>query len=654
MAGSYVCLKNLQHCESQFRQHMQARHGVALPAEETHPTTRALRRTLLGVMQDVQRTLGADPKLRTRDLNQVTLNRTREIMVREGMIASGSSASDGTDNTMIARGQDVYGHRTPVYNPVLPEATNGGPPQLPGPPAPWASGQVPPAALEGRQNVREKEVNGAYARAMAERGDPGASAAGGAVPPRQEQVKDDALSTEELEARLQSFMGLREREDAAAQLPPPSESKEAFVQDVNGLEVPALRPMQGLRDTPDLLAPPLGMQDPLAISREAMELADAYRSAAAAALDEPVVTRQDLLPPPVRARDTAIIERYIALNGFDRDYQAFPLRNRFDVTVGGAVDGRGLRDVYREVVWLEATRLVLPMEVLRPGSGAVAGGGAGGDAGGLVQKPHYSYDVSLSVPYVMLTLGDLDGGYDGTNDSLRRTFTVFVYDRSYKAPNGRGYVLMQPAQPSRRVFGTPLSSLRNLRVVLQRPSGALLNNAGDTYSVTGIRYEPQNPLFLQLIVKEFFDGNEFFIGDAVILRGLTVTPPTGGVSPIEFRAYRLLEAYIHRPEGHEVVALGTPNENGFYRSFNILAPGMLDQAAGKVIIDQVVLDVINEINSPTNPATISLPGRLLNMSMQSVIMLSLGTRAPLMPTTDTGMSAGGLEVLPEDRPKASA
>ena len=122
---------------------------------------------------------------------------------------------------------------------------------------------------------------------------------------------------------------------------------------------------------------------------------------------------------------------------------------------------------------------------------------------------------------------------------------------------------------------------------------------------------------------------------------------------VEYRAYRLLEAYINREEGHEVVALGTPNENGFYRSFNILAPGMLDQAAGKVIVDQVVIDVISQINAVSDPATISAPGRLLNMSMQSVIMMSLGTRSALMPTTDTGMSAGGLEVVPEDRPAKS-
>ncbi len=604
-----MTLSNLKHCESRFRSHMRARHGIVLSEDPTHPTTQLLRRTLHAVMDDVQRTHARNAALSLRDLHNITLNRTRELMTQDGQLPGGGEdvappkggppaalppPSDA--GPMLQRGHDVYGHRTPVYNALLPQTT---------------SAPAPPAGSSAA--TREQEVGELLERARREREGGGAPRLPPAPPATAEQ--EGALTPDELQRRLAHLRGQREDQEheleqqpqPQPQQPPPPPAIEGFAMD---------GPMPTLRDTPDLLAPPRGLEDVQAVARQALALQDAFRAeqgaAAREARDMGPSGAAVLLPPPP---ETVIVERRIAINGFDRDFTAFPLRNRFDVNVGDA--GQGLRDAYRNVAWVEATRIIIPMEVQRPSLADLTSGTA------LVQKAHYLHDFSMSFPYVMLTLGGLDGAYDGSSEALRRAFTVFVYDRSFKAPNGRGYVMLEPAQSSRRSFPSPLATLGRLKIALQRPNGVLLNNAGDTYSVTDVQYQPQAAHSLMLKCREYFDGNEVFVGDFVMMRGFAIQAPAGAS---DTSAYATFEAFMNRAEGHEVVALGTPNENGFYNTFYILAPGMLDQGAGRLVLDTKILDAVNALTAATDPAVITSPGRLLNMSMQTVVMLTVGTR----------------------------
>lgn len=348
-----------------------------------------------------------------------------------------------------------------------------------------------------------------------------------------------------------------------------------------------------------------------------------------------------------------ISENYIAINGFDRDYVKFPYRYNFDVTLAGdagttANDAATLQSSYKNVAWIEATCLVLPMDVLGGaaataaemlgaaptaiGSGSTFGtatsSGPGAGAA-LVYKPHYTHSFGLANQYVTLRVSNVGGAYDGTNDVLRLALALFVFDRSYQAPNGRGYVVLRPMQAARRRFLTPLASLPPMTFSFTQPMNMLMNNSTDQYTVTQLFYEPQNRLFLKMRCAQYFDGNEFYIGDRIILRGFSITPAQGttNLSP-----YASLDAFVNRAQGHDIVQLGKPNDQGFYRSFYILAPGVLDQTLGRVIVDSNILDAVNALGDPNAPASVGSPGRLLNASLQVAVSLTVGTLGPAFPT----------------------
>lgn len=352
------------------------------------------------------------------------------------------------------------------------------------------------------------------------------------------------------------------------------------------------------------------------------------------AADESI--KPQMILPPIPNQNLpmkwAITENYVAINGFDRDYAKFPYRYRFDVLLAAVTDTTGansayLRDTYKNVAWMEATCLIIPMDVL--GGGTSVGGATSAGSTSLVYKPHYTYSFGLACQYVTLRLDGFEGAYDGTNDVLRRAIGLFTFDRSYQAPNGRGYVVLRPMQPARRRFLTPLASMRSLTLSITQPMNMLMNNSTDEYTVVSMHYETSNKLFLKFVCGEYFDGNEFYIGDHVILRDFEIEPPVGEthISP-----YASLQEFINRPEGHEVVQLGIPNEQGFYNTFYVLAPGVLDQGRGRIVLDQNIISAINALGDPNNPASVSKPGRLLNASLQITISMTIGTVGPAFPT----------------------
>jgi hypothetical protein len=336
------------------------------------------------------------------------------------------------------------------------------------------------------------------------------------------------------------------------------------------------------------------------------------------------------MPPPTQ-RFTQ--EQYLGINGFDRDYAAFPTRFQFTISVSGGV--MGFRNPYKNVQWMEANYVAVPMEITRASSGNNL-------TSSVVQK-NYTYDFSISYPYVILALEGYEGAYDGTNEVLRRAFSVLVYDRSYQAPNGRGYVILKPAQNERRTFITPMSVMRSLSVSLLKPNGTLINNSMDNYDVINVQYEPQNSKFLKLICRQYFDGNELYVGDQIMIRHFTLEAGTN-MQSASISPYRSLESFLNRQEGHDVVQLGLPNTQGFYNSFYILAPGVLDQTAGSVILDNNILSGVATLSAvdPADRATITSPGRLLNMSLQCFMAFRVGTIGAAIPHPDAPTNAAAI------------
>jgi hypothetical protein len=326
-----------------------------------------------------------------------------------------------------------------------------------------------------------------------------------------------------------------------------------------------------------------------------------------------------LPPPPPGAPPPAPVVRCVALNAADRDTLSSPRRYEFDVPVGAGMAGaRGsLSGSYRDVAWVEATRIIIPLEVAR--EDALAAGG--------VAKPLYMHDVSLGAQYVILRIPELEGTYDGTSAPLQRAFALFVYDRQYSAPNGRGYALLEPAQDdAKRMLS--MASIARLRVRIERPNGALIANSADGNALVGVAYEPAvNRLFVRVLMRDFFDSNEFMVGDSVLFKGFRVEAPASPApSATTLRSIAQLVGYINRPEGHEVVALG-PSESvdDFRKSVYILAPGMLDQNTGVVQVDANCIQLIQDVFAAAPGApVVSEPGAVVNASAQPVVMLRIG------------------------------
>lgn len=366
----------------------------------------------------------------------------------------------------------------------------------------------------------------------------------------------------------------------------------------------------------DLLPPPPGAHDGAAVHRAALREQDEFRELqqrlAAAAAGEAHVNERALtvIAPPPRQRRT-IVENYISISGTDRDADADPHRFRFSVDVQGYGDAGTLSQAHRNVEWIEASCVVLPMEA---------------DASSMGQQGRgfYQHDFGMQYPYVLLNIDGFEGTYDATNDAARKAFCMLRYRRAYRAPNGRGYVVLEPMQGERRVFApAPLASLRQLRLSIQRPNGALFNNSVDRYQVSTLEYDPLERLYLRLVLDRYYDTNEFVPGDSVTIAAFKSEPPPGDADPEAFRA---LDAFLNRPEGHEVVRMGPTNEQGFARTLLVLAPGVLDQAAGVVVLDGRIIRAIQQLADASVPASVTRQGRLLNASLQCVVALRVGER----------------------------
>jgi hypothetical protein len=249
----------------------------------------------------------------------------------------------------------------------------------------------------------------------------------------------------------------------------------------------------------------------------------------------------------------------------------------------------------------------------------------------LTDKSEYMNDYSFNYPYIMLAIDGIDDVYDGTNDRVRRAFCLMIYKTAYRTKNGRGYIVLEPMQEEKKLFyPVPLGSLKNMRLTLIRPNGAVLNNSTDDYLVSKVEHEDYNPTYLRIVLDKFFDKNDYFVGDLVLFRGYEAKQLLAN-APTEGAAYKRVNDFINRTEGHEIVESGQVNDNGFYRTFYIMAPGTLDKATGRLSLDYTIINTINSFNAqqqevyganPTGYDAI-VNGAVCNGSLQNTIAFTL-------------------------------
>ena len=318
------------------------------------------------------------------------------------------------------------------------------------------------------------------------------------------------------------------------------------------------------------------------------------------------VLRQEFVTSPTTKIYT--VERYFCINGFDRDWGVSKQRFRF--TTDFSANDNSIQHRYKNIKSLSVKRIIIPQEIRE--SSSINN----------VPKSYYNFSFNFNFPYIFLQIDEFDNVYDGTSETVRKGFTQMIVDKCYYAPNGRGYLVLQSMQDEKKIFQTPLSELSRLSISLRKPNGELFNDSVDDLKIFKVEYELMNRQYLKIVTNKFFDKNEFYKGDTVVLRdyALVLLSQTMTTS-----AMRTLENYINRTQGHEVIELGQANDSGYYRNFYIKAPGTFDESCGKFVVDAALIDCLNAYNDAynfiANPNTTN--GMMLNMALQCVFSFKI-------------------------------
>lgn len=226
--------------------------------------------------------------------------------------------------------------------------------------------------------------------------------------------------------------------------------------------------------------------------------------------------------PPCMRR----VQRYLIVNGYDRNWEMFPSRYSFrpDLKVSDAG--------FKNIVRIAATRLIIPREIV--------------EVKGIRNDPKqfYRHSFGLPHPYLILNIAEFQNIYKASNDASSRAFCHFVYDSDHVTPNGRSYIFLKPMQAEAMTFDHgALGVLDSMTLSVLQPGGTLLNESKDAYKVYQIGYEARNQDMLTVTLVNFFDRNEFYEGDTVRFKDLNV----------------IIDNIVGAP---------TSNDNGFWRGLD--------------------------------------------------------------------------------------
>jgi hypothetical protein len=199
---------------------------------------------------------------------------------------------------------------------------------------------------------------------------------------------------------------------------------------------------------------------------------------------------------------------------------------------------------------------------------------------------------------------------------------------------------MQPLQHEKKEYrGTPLSSLPRLSISIVKPNGTLYNMAKDENQIASMMYENMNPLLLRIVCKDYFDVNEYVVGDVVLVKNFklptldqfidlcTSVGKTASAADLSTYAYGVntIEDFINRDEGHEIISTGDPNTNMFMNSYSIFLPRVLDKVNGKMIIQKDFFDTITVCQSYLGEIPALDTCNFINMTLQIVLTMKIKT-----------------------------
>lgn len=351
---------------------------------------------------------------------------------------------------------------------------------------------------------------------------------------------------------------------------------------------------------------------------------EAFHSNTTECADLPLpLPHQPMPPTPVGVRDAA---KYVnkthnlVISSLDRDWAGLdPLRYQYRVLLegGGTSSLAMLNAKLRNIVSVEINYIIIPTEIdwthvhtaettpfrqfVHPTDTAYR------------TRILYENNYSYNFPYVLVRVDELTDTFYGTNDAIRQAFAVLTHSSSFDDVNGRRYAVLRPVPMDVHTYTPPLSGLSSLTLAMQMPSGALLNRSTDGLVVTSIVYSNLRPSLLQVNTR-YFDRNEFYIGDYVRFAGFAAPADGGGGNA---------EAFVMRPEGHQVFDMSTPNADLYFNSFWIRAPGAFDAVVGAFVPDAGVLAALS--------ACAGVGCQVLNLSLQNTLHLTVTTSEMVNP-----------------------
>lgn len=301
-----------------------------------------------------------------------------------------------------------------------------------------------------------------------------------------------------------------------------------------------------------------------------------------------------------KVADSVTIEKYLSINSVDRDWIDGSYPQRYQYTVSFLSKNNNIANKYRNIESIQVGKIIIPCETSLSTSSA--------------------FHISFSLPYVVLSIDEFQDVYDGTNDVVRKSFCNLIYESSYKAPNGRGYIVLKPEQKEKKQFyPAPLSTIQKLSISLFKPNGELLSTHQDSYKIITIEQAP-NPEQLLVTLNGYFEQAEFYNSDNILIQNFLVSK----LVPQQLdSAINNINEYINRSNGHEILTLGTPNVNGYYNSLFIAAPGSFNKTTGTYNMLSSAINCLNYFNlnnTSTNPN-----GSILNQSLQHSISFKIET-----------------------------
>jgi hypothetical protein len=266
------------------------------------------------------------------------------------------------------------------------------------------------------------------------------------------------------------------------------------------------------------------------------------------------------------------------------------------------IDNISMLSAFKKISSISINNLILPLGIAHRASGVNA-------------YKHHNY---YNYPYIILCIDELQGVYDGTNNTISKAFCQLSYKDFVKLdedginPSQRGSLVLSPTQHSEKVFfPTPLQSLNSLTISLYNPSGQLLSNQLDNHVVSSLSsFEIINldasfetPYGIRITLDDDIHVNDFYTNDTVLLKNFFVYQSTTSV--IAINEINAINHFVNSQNGHKILDFSVDTH-------------------------QIIISLPNDLYSPFNSilsdTSVSISTcYVLNMTLQYSISFSVET-----------------------------